>query len=116
MVGGVRPLVKAAGGEEARAAPARVSTETGSRRRKSNRERTRTWGSSLGSLHPAVAAVEEETARAAAVERNQRIGAGKLRRRHGRRRRLIYGIAAQWLSFDAAASKITWQMLTCYVK
>jgi hypothetical protein len=50
------------------------------------------------------------------VERNQRIGAGKLRRRHGRRRRLIYGIAAQWLSFDAAASKITWQLLTCYVK
>lgn len=54
----------------------------------SERERQR-WGSWLGVvclLHPAVAAVEDEAARAAAEGRNQRIGGGQ-RRRHGWRRR-----------------------------
>lgn len=83
-------------GKERSAAP-RQSMETGSWRRKRNKERERDGGKGL---HPAVAAVEDET-RAAAEGRSQRIGGGRLRRRHGVEPDRI---ASQWLLFRAAAA------------
>ena len=82
------PSTRRSCGREGEGGGASEHTETGSRRRACERDRDggAGWGSCVCLLHPAVAAVEDEAARAAAEGRNQRIGGG-LRRRHGWRRR-----------------------------